>query len=794
MHREFWKVLLLGLIHLGARGVLSGGVNVWTGAGPEGGIVQSILMDPIDPSTLYAATQSAGIFKSINGGGSWTPINNGLLSSRADVLVASRPSTIYAGVFPGVYRSTNGGATWSDVSNGLPVTFVYDLATTSAAPSTVYAALDSEGVFKTANGGETWASVGLAGRTVTALAISESAPTTVYAGTYAHIFKTTNGGGMWVDLDTGVPSPDILDLVIDPGSPATVYAAACDLGVLKSTDGGNNWFAASAGLPSTCVRRVMLDPRLTSTVYVGTNDGVFVSSNGGGLWSPFNSGLNYMIIYSLAANAGTPATLYCGTLGAGVFRTVGGTGDWVSSNSGLVATQVDALATDPANTSVVYAGVYGGGVYKSTDSGQTWTAVRLGLTSMFPTALAVDTVDPATLYAGARDGLGGVFKSTNGGVSWFPVNNGLYPVVNDVAIDPAAPSTLYAGTEGAGIFKTVDGGASWNAVNVGLANGIINAVAVSPSAPSVLYAGTYLGGVFKSIDGGGSWTNVGLPNIRIFGLGIDPTTASVVYVGTDAGTFKTVNGGATWAPICDGLYLDCTSYAIVVDPRSPSTVYAAASVGVFESSNAGQDWTLHDPGQTLPWGSVQELVLGPGGGWLHAASGSRGVFSLQEVPPLSFFTVTPCRMLDTRLPDGPLGGPPLLAGTPRSFTVVGQCGIPSDALAISVNITIANPTSQGHLTLYPDDSTPPGVSAINFGAGQTRANNAILLLGPAGGFTVSCFQASLGASVQFILDVNGYFGSVDSELKPLRSVGGELAGFVFQRKSAHGYTCVRSDL
>jgi hypothetical protein len=83
-----------------------------------------------------------------------------------------------------------------------------------------------------------------------------------------------------------------------------------------------------------------------------------------------------------------------------------------------------------------------------------------------------------------------------------------------------------------------------------------------------------------------------------------------------------------------------------------------------------------------------------------------------------------------------------------------QCGIPADATAISVNVTVTNPSAGGHLTFYPSGEAPPLVSTINYRAGQTRANNAILLLSPAGDFDVAC--ASFG-TVDFILDVNGYF-------------------------------------
>lgn len=120
-----------------------------------------------------------------------------------------------------------------------------------------------------------------------------------------------------------------------------------------------------------------------------------------------------------------------------------------------------------------------------------------------------------------------------------------------------------------------------------------------------------------------------------------------------------------------------------------------------------------------------------------------------------FYTVPACRVLDTRNSSGPLGGPALSAGAVRTFVIAGQCGIPSSARSVSVNATVTGPTSGGFLTIYPAGSPVPPTSTINFAAGQTRANNAVLALGPAGDITAASGQPS--GTVHFILDVTGFF-------------------------------------
>lgn len=122
----------------------------------------------------------------------------------------------------------------------------------------------------------------------------------------------------------------------------------------------------------------------------------------------------------------------------------------------------------------------------------------------------------------------------------------------------------------------------------------------------------------------------------------------------------------------------------------------------------------------------------------------------------SFYTVTPCRVIDTRREDGPFGGPILSSGMPRSFTIPGQCGIPATAESVSANVTIVMPSDLGHLTFYPGGEAPPLASSINFSAGQVRANNAILRISTGGILATRAIVAGEG-QVHVIVDVNGYF-------------------------------------
>ncbi len=124
-------------------------------------------------------------------------------------------------------------------------------------------------------------------------------------------------------------------------------------------------------------------------------------------------------------------------------------------------------------------------------------------------------------------------------------------------------------------------------------------------------------------------------------------------------------------------------------------------------------------------------------------------------PSLGFHSLTPCRIVDTRSPTGPLAGPALATTADRVFNLAGTCGVPSTAKALSINLTATGSTAAGNLRLHPGGTMVPPTSSINYSPGQTRANNAIASVSALGSLAVYCGQAS--GTTHFILDVNGYF-------------------------------------
>jgi hypothetical protein len=137
-------------------------------------------------------------------------------------------------------------------------------------------------------------------------------------------------------------------------------------------------------------------------------------------------------------------------------------------------------------------------------------------------------------------------------------------------------------------------------------------------------------------------------------------------------------------------------------------------------------------------------------GWKPASSPP--VFNLR------FYTLSPCRLLDTRNAAGPYGGPAIPPNAERIFNAFNRCGVPPTAKAISINATVVGPPGAGNFAFYPGDTSAPGASNINFTAGQTRANTAVVKLDGFGNGTFAVRQATgSGGSAHVVVDVNGYF-------------------------------------
>ena len=131
------------------------------------------------------------------------------------------------------------------------------------------------------------------------------------------------------------------------------------------------------------------------------------------------------------------------------------------------------------------------------------------------------------------------------------------------------------------------------------------------------------------------------------------------------------------------------------------------------------------------------------------------VSAAAQTGPYQFFAVAPCRVVDTRNPVSTNGGPIFSAGTQRNFAIRGNCGVPTTAKAVSLNVTVTSATAASFLTLWPSGSARPVVSTINFSqTDPALANGAIVGLSTSAS-DLSVFNSD--GNVHVIIDVTGYF-------------------------------------
>ena len=205
--------------------------------------------------------------------------------------------------------------------------------------------------------------------------------------------------------------------------------------------------------------------------------------------------------------------------------------------------------------------------------------------------------------------------------------------------------------------------------------------------------------------------------------------------------------------ITGGVFVSSPAYPPVLDGKY-----------LFGDFSAGWIRFLEVDASNRVVGTLQDLATaaegpvafrnGPGGLVHYAAINTGRIYRINPVGS-RFFTLAPCRVLDTRDAPGPWGGPALAAGGRRTLHLAGRCGVPATARAVALNVTVVEPGAPGHVNLFPAAGPPPATSVVSFRAGQTRASNAIVSLDAAG--EIAVLLGTTSASAHLVLDVVGFF-------------------------------------
>ena len=501
---------------------------------------------------IFAGTYD-GVFISTSAGDSWIQANSGLTNTVITAIAVTDTSILAGTNGAGVFRSADGGGHWTPSSDGIQASPAY-IWSLGVMHSAIFVGT-SNGAFRSLDGGKHWSGVSgiTQGATVQSFA---SFGDVCFAGTNGSgLFRSTDGGEQWAVANVGLNSLSVSDLAVwQSSADSTVIFASTGMGIFLSSDFGSTWKKANKGLTELYSNALAVSD---STVYVGTNDGVFSSRNCGDSWDPRNDGLTMTLVTSFA---GSDSLVFAGTSGSGVYVTTNRGLTWTRSEEGMLNPVANDLASLRGR---VYAAGYSN-LYCSSDGGDSWTDTwAAGVSANLKVLATIDT----SLCVGTSGK--GVFISSDQGVTWDPRNNGLPDLFVSALV--SSDSILYAGTSN-GLSVSIDHGELWTQGSQRISEGV-TALALSGRDVFVgtfshLYRSTDNGeswmqsdegllghevlclaavhgtlvaggpdGIFRSTNLGATWSavNDGLLNRRVIALHADDV---FLYAGS--------MGGGTW--------------------------------------------------------------------------------------------------------------------------------------------------------------------------------------------------------------------------------------------------------
>jgi len=358
--KKFFNILFLVLI-LTPLIYSQDGIDIWTTNTTSIGRVYGMVIDELNPSTMYACGLDLGVWKTTNNGANWQTFNEGLTTIQVQTIALCKNSSqvLYAGKAPGandgVYKSTDGGTLWTRIVNGIaePVGTlgVQALMVHPTNPNIAWCTIFSgtadavNGLYKTTDGGANWFPITNGIGTIKnflSLAMSPTDPNTIYAGSSfqvatstgpSAIYKSTDGGANWILSSTGLPTATtdinpIRTLQVSTANPNVVTAGlfinpapSTGGGFYVSTNAGANWTRKHNGLPvdaGTLIRSSTIRPLFDNQFFVGLDGtdslGVWATTDGGDNWFDFNGGtmLNTYVVRALVFSPAGNHTLYAG--------------------------------------------------------------------------------------------------------------------------------------------------------------------------------------------------------------------------------------------------------------------------------------------------------------------------------------------------------------------------------------------------------------------------------------------------------------------------------------------------
>lgn len=617
--------------------------------GPLGGLGYDVRMHPENPDIMYVTDAFAGVFKSLDGGATWFPSNNGI-TTRAGTsgdaipifcltIDPNNPSIVWAGTqnLRGIFKSEDGGETWVEKTNGIVeregITF-RGITIDPRSSDIVYAAAElsswawspdgrervgrefdkTQGVvYKTTDGGETWTAIWRGDNLARYVWINPQAPDTLYVSTGIFDREAANS-----DHTTNTPG---------------------GVGVLKSTDGGRTWRPVNDGITNLYVGTLFMHPEDPNILLAGSSNnafwdgaGVFLTTNGGESWKKvLPDGVQSVEISTLDPNvayAGNPEFIYKSQDGGRTWQARADEEEMGWGAPGVEAGFPIDFQVDPRDSDRIFANNYGGGNFMSADGGATWINASDGYTGAQVRAIAASPESPGQVLAAARSG---IFTSSDGGRTWLGLNHDQASGLewNAVAVDPSDPSHLLAANNWHGLlFESRDQGHSWEIADIPRVDmQAYQVIAFAPSALKTVYAGTGAffsagvfdvnlpaSGVFVSRNGGRTWEEANdelTEDAHITDLAVHPVEPRVVYAAApNSGLFRTDDGGGSWIRLA-GFPEKARPRAVAIHPSRQESIFVGVEFGgLYRSLDSGATWEPVAAGLP-PEASITSIVFNP---------------------------------------------------------------------------------------------------------------------------------------------------------------------------------------
>ncbi len=526
------------------------------------------------PEIAYAVTLHDGVSRTLDFGESWGRLtltaNPGLLDCAvdpADAAVVYALAYSFDPSFPGLlFKSIDGGGTFSTVGAGLPeLQAPEDVAISPTNPQTVYvAARDGKSsLYVSSDGGLNFRALPRAPALPLSILPHPVDDGTLLVSTDNGLFRSVDGGETFAQIGAGFPPSISGTLAFDPSDASVVYVTAGIDGLFRSVDGGLTFEHLSGlgeaellGLGVTAVGVSRASAEEPPILYAGTSLGPFRSDDGGDTFIPIHNGYRGTQVNDLAIDA-AGRLLVAGINSVGAFRSTGPgvyelIGDTLPRYVAVTLQAVAAAPDYPDLYLVAGADVIDGRalIFRTTDGGGSWSRATVTGDPFFQPGrrIAFAPSDSSRVYLVSP--YAGLFRSNDGGQTFDRLS---IQALASIAVDPSNPDVLYVGaSDTRGVLKSTDGGRTLQQLPT---SGFITDISLDPQQPEVIYAGSRTGAVIRSLDGGLTFApaGVGLVGDRVLGLRVDPSRPMRLFAWMHGGgLFRSDDRANTWTAVDTG--------------------------------------------------------------------------------------------------------------------------------------------------------------------------------------------------------------------------------------------------